>query len=148
MNRDALEISIKCPPCIAFPKKLYHTLLAFSRVNFLRGAMAMPLLSFCRTVLSFVISPHSSPFCHFDRSVVFSLALAQNRGFCAKEERQRSEVASRIYAACLERSLARRAKRRNLGAPATDKRGRPSFIVRFLDFARNDREGWSTERLT
>ena len=51
-----------------------------------------------------------SPFCHFDQSVVFSLALAQNRGFCAKEERQRSEVARRVYAACLERSLPRRAR--------------------------------------
>ena len=50
-------------------------------------------------------------FCHFDRSIVFSLALAQNRGFCAKEERQRSEVASRVYAACLERSLARRVEK-------------------------------------
>ena len=49
-------------------------------------------------------------FCHFDRSIVFSLAFAQNRGFCAKEERQRSEVARRVYAACLERSLPRRAR--------------------------------------
>ena len=30
--------------------------------------------------------------------------------FCAKEERQRSEVARRVYAACLERSLPRRAR--------------------------------------
>ena len=54
--------------------------------------------------------PPFLPFCHFDQSVVFSLALAQNRGFCAKEERQRSEVARRVNAACLERSLARRAR--------------------------------------
>ena len=69
------------------------------------------------------------PFCHFYRSIVFSLSLAQNRGFCAKEERQRSEVASRIYAACLERSLARRAKWRDLGAKATGKRAAFRCII-------------------
>ena len=40
----------------------------------------------------------------------FDLILAQNCGFCAKEERQRREVARRVYAACLERSLPRRAR--------------------------------------
>ena len=57
----------------------------------------------------FVIST-GSYLLSFRPSVVFSLALAQNRGFCAKEERQRSEVASRVYTACLERSLPRRAR--------------------------------------
>ena len=64
------------------------------------------------------------PFCHFDQSVVFSLTLAQNRGFCAIEERQRSEVASRVYAACLERSLPKRGKL--LCEPITGMRQRPS----------------------
>ena len=64
------------------------------------------------------------PFCHFDQSVVFSLALAQNRGFCAIEERQRSEVARRVYAACLERSLPKRGKL--LCEPITGMRQRPS----------------------
>ena len=72
----------------------------------MRGA-AFVLLMNC----SYIPFCHfDTPFCHFDRSVVFSLALAQNRGFCAKEERQRSEVARRVYAACLERSLPRRAR--------------------------------------
>ena len=54
--------------------------------------------------------PSANSILSFRPSVVFSLALAQNRGFCAKEERQRSEVARHVYAACLERSLPRRAR--------------------------------------
>ena len=45
-------------------------------------------------------------FCHFDRSTIYSLALAQNRGFCAKEERQRSEVASRVVCGLLKAEFA------------------------------------------
>ena len=83
-------------------------------------------------------------FCHFDRSIVFSLAFAQNRGFCAKEERQRSEVARRVYAACLERSLPRRARGEISERQRRTKGYRPRRIVRFLDCARNDSVGRST----
>ena len=65
-----------------------------------------------RSTMRRLLSFRFFTFCHFDRSIVFSLAFAQNRGFCAKEERQRSEVARRVYAACLERSLPRRAGKR------------------------------------
>ena len=71
-------------------------------------------------------------FCHFDRSIVFSLAFAQNRGFCAKEERQRSEVARRVYAACLERSLPRRARGEIPERKRRTKGRRSRFIVKFL----------------
>ena len=117
----------------------------------MRGALSRPKLTVrfldCarndkgavfRPSYSTLLFRSTRPFCHFYRSIVFSLSLAQNRGFCAKEERQRSEVASRVYAACLERSLTRRAERRN-PARSADKRGRPSHTVRFLDYARNDR---------
>ena len=46
------------------------------------------------------------PFCHFGQAQYYSLALAQNRGFCAKEERQRSEVASRVVCGLLKAEFA------------------------------------------
>ena len=48
------------------------------------------------------------------------LILAQNRGFCANERRQRSAVASRIYAACLKRSLPAASPRHLLCVTAAD----------------------------
>ena len=79
-----------------------------------------------------LVADRAPPFCHFDRSIVFSLAFAQNRGFCAKEERQRSEVARRVYAACLERSLPRRARGEIPERKRRTKGRRPRFIVKFL----------------
>ncbi len=46
------------------------------------------------------------------------LSLAQNRGFCAKEEPQAIKQASRVYSACCEVSFA--ATRRNLPGYASD----------------------------
>ena len=48
----------------------------------------------------------------------FYYSLAQNRGFCAKEEPQAIEQTSRVYSACCEVSLA--ATRRNLPGYVSD----------------------------